>query len=124
MENFSEAKRLRIMISSTDKFRHSPLYEVLVFAAKRYGLAGASVTKGFMGYGSSSVIRTQKLWELTEKLPLIVEMVDDESKIDGFIGVLLPYFDKILKGGLITVEKVTIVLHKPGRGDQRLANRD
>lgn len=107
------------MISSTDKFRHRPLYEVLVFAAKRYGLAGATVTKGFMGYGSSSVIRTQSLWELTEKLPLIVEMVDEGSKIDGFIEVLLPYFDKIPKGGLITVEKVTIILHKPGRGDQR-----
>ncbi len=104
------------MISSTDKFRHRPLYEVLVFAAKRYGLAGATVTKGFMGYGSSSVIRTQSLWELTEKLPLIVEMVDEGSKIDGFIEVLLPYFDKIPKGGLITVEKVTIILHKPGRG--------
>jgi PII-like signaling protein len=115
METTSEAKLLRIFISSTDKFKHAPLYEVVVFAAKRYGIAGATVLKGFMGYGSSSVIRSQKLWEISEKLPLVIEIVDETSKIEGFVETILPYFEKIPKGGLITLEKVTIVLHKSGK---------
>jgi len=116
METTSEAKLLRIFISSTDKFRHAPLYEVIVFAARRYGLAGATVIKGFMGYGASSVIRTQRLWEITEKLPMVIEIVDEAQRVDGFVETILPYFDKIPKGGLITLERVEIVLHKPGAG--------
>jgi len=114
MDTNTEAKLLRIYISSTDKFKHRPLYDVIVFAAKRYGLNGATVLKGFMGYGSSSVVYSQKLWEITEKLPLVIEIVDEAAKIDGFLGILLPYFEKIPKGGLITLEKVTIILHKSG----------
>ncbi|MEI6433643.1 MAG: DUF190 domain-containing protein [Bacteroidota bacterium] len=115
METNAEAKLLRIYISSTDKFKHRPLYDVIVFAAKRYGLAGATVLKGFMGYGASSVIYSQKLWEITEKLPLVIEIVDETAKIDGFVEIILPYFDKIPKGGLITIENTTIVLHKSGK---------
>ncbi len=114
METRDEAKLLRIFVSSTDKFKHAPLYEVVVFAAKRYGLAGATVLKGFMGYGASSVVNSQKLWEITEKLPLVIEIVDEGAKIDGFVETILPYFEKIPKGGLITLEKATIVLHKSG----------
>jgi uncharacterized protein len=114
MQTTDEAKLLRIFISSTDKFKHAPLYEVVVFAAKRYGLAGATVVKGFMGFGASSVVHSQKLWEITEKLPMVIEIVDEASKIDGFVESILPYFEKIPKGGLITLEKATIVLHKSG----------
>jgi PII-like signaling protein len=114
MELNDEARLLRIFISSTDKFKHAPLYEVVVFAAKRYGLAGATVLKGFMGFGASSVVYSQKLWEITEKLPLVIEIVDEAAKIDGFVETILPYFEKIPKGGLITLEKVNIVLHKSG----------
>ena len=114
MEITGEAKLLRIFISSTDKFKHKPLYEVVVFAAKRYGLAGATVLKGFMGYGASSVVHSQKLWEISEKLPLVIEIVDETAKIDGFVETILPYFEKIPKGGLITLEKANIVLHKSG----------
>ena len=114
MEITDEVKLLRIFISSTDKFKHAPLYEVVVFAAKRYGLAGATVLKGFMGFGASSVVNSQKLWDITEKLPIVVEMVDEAAKIDGFVESILPYFEKIPKGGLITLEKVNIVLHKSG----------
>jgi PII-like signaling protein len=115
MNRTTEARILRIFISSTDKFRFSPLYEVIVFAAKRYGLAGATVLKGFMGYGASSVIYSQKLWEVTEKLPIVIEIVDETEKIDGFVKIILPYFDKIPKGGLITIDKTTIVIQKSGK---------
>ena len=109
-----DVRILRIFISSTDKFRHAPLYEVIVFAAKRYGMAGATVFKGFMGYGASSVIRSQKIWEITEKLPIVIEIVDEATKIDSFVEAILPYFDKIPKGGLITMEKAIVVIHKQG----------
>jgi hypothetical protein len=115
MEIQDEAKLLRIFVSSTDKLKHTPLYEAIVFAAKRNGIAGATVLKGCMGYGSSSIISTQKFWEFTDKVPVIVEIVDTAEKIDSFIEKILPYFETLPKGGLITVEKATIVLHKSGK---------
>ena len=114
METSEEAKLLRIYISSTDKFKHAPLYEVVVFAARRFGIAGATVIKGFMGYGASSVVNSQKLWEISEKVPVVIEIIDTASKIDSFLESILPYFEKNPKGGLITLEKTTIVIHKLG----------
>ena len=114
MEKQGEAKLLRIFISNTDKLKHTPLYEVIVFAAKRYGLAGATVIKGTMGFGSSNVIRSVKFWEITEKLPIIIEIVDDASKIDDFTEKILPWFDKLRYGCLITVEDVKVILFKQG----------
>ncbi len=114
MENQGEAKILRIYISNTDKLKHTPLYEVIVFAARRYGLAGATVLKGTMGYGSSNVIRSVKFWEITEKLPIVIEIVDEAEKIEMFTGKILPWFDKLRYGCLITVEDVKILLFKQG----------
>jgi hypothetical protein len=114
MEIKGEAKLLRIFISNTDQLKHTPLYEAIVFAAKRYGLAGATVLKGAMGYGSSSVIRSMKLWELTEKIPIVIEIVDEAGKIDAFTEKILPWFDKLRSGCLITVEKAHILLNKQG----------
>ena len=115
MKTRDEARRLKIYISSTDMFRHKPLYEVIVYAAKRYGLAGATVFKGFMGYGSSSIVYSMRLWEISEKLPVIIEIVDEASKIEGFIEIILPYFEIVPKGGLISIETTTVILHKTGR---------
>jgi len=110
-----EAKILRIFTSNTDKFKHSLLYETIVFAAKRYDMAGATVTKGIMGFGSSSVIRSVKFWEVTEKLPIVIEIVDEAAKIDAFVEKLLPWFDYLPKGCLITVENVSVLLCKQGK---------
>lgn len=115
METNSEARRLRIYVSSTDRFRHALLYEMLVFAAKRYGLTGATVLKGVMGFGSSSVVRSTRFWEITEKMPIVIEMVDEASKIEHFTQKILPWFDKIETGCLITSEKADIVLFKQGK---------
>lgn len=114
MKPEDKAKRLRIYISSTDKFRHSPLYEVIVFAASRYGIAGATVLKGVMGYGASSEVYTNKLWEISEKVPLIVEIIDEPGKIDSFIETLKPVFDEIGKGHIITLDETTIIMHRTG----------
>lgn len=114
MEITGEAKLLRIFISNTDKFKHQPLYQVVVFAAKRYGISGTTVLKGAMGYGSSSIIRSSGFWEITEKLPLVIEIIDEAAKIDSFTERILPWFKKLRYGCIITVEKANIVLHKTG----------
>jgi uncharacterized protein len=114
IETQTEARLLRIFVSSTDKFKHKPLYEVIVFAAKRYGLSGATVLKGIMGFGASSAISSVKFFEITEKLPMIIEIVDESEKIEQFTKALLPYFDKIRYGCMITVEKTSILLQKKG----------
>jgi PII-like signaling protein len=109
-----KAKRLRIYISSTDKYEHKPLYETIVYAARSNGITGATVLKGIMGYGASSEIYTDKLWEISEKMPLVVEIVDEANKIDSFIESVKPYFDKIGKGYIITVDETTVIIHKTG----------
>ena len=114
MQKQGEAKVLRIFISNTDKFKHAPLYEMVVFAARRYGLAGTTVIKGTMGYGSSNVIRSVKFWEITEKLPIVIEIVDEAEKIEMFTGKILPWFEKLRYGCLITVEDVKVLLFKQG----------
>lgn len=108
------AKILRIFISNTDKFKHEPLYEVIIYAAKRNGLAGATALKGQMGYGASSQISNMRFWEVTEKIPIVVEIIDECYKIENFIEIIKPFFEKVQNGCLITVEDTQIVLSKPG----------
>lgn len=114
MESDGKVKRLRIYISSTDKLKRSPLYEVIVYAAKRQGITGATVLKGIMGYGASSEIYSYKLWELSEKIPLVIEIIDEPQKIDSFFKSIKPYFEKIGKGYIITVDETTVLMHRTG----------
>lgn len=112
MNTHEEATLLRIFISSTDKFRHKPLYEVIVYAARRYGLAGATVMKGLMGYGGSSMVYSPKIWEVVEKAPLVIEIIDQEEKIADFLRLISPYFEKVKSGCIVTTEKARIIFHK------------
>ena len=114
MKPYDKAKRLRIYISSTDKFEHTPLYEVLVYSARKHGLTGATVFKGIMGYGSSSEVYTNKLWEISEKEPLVVEFIDEPQKVDSFFESVKPMFEKLGKGHIITVDETTVLIHKSG----------
>lgn len=114
MQSDDKAKRLRIYLSSTDKFEHSPLYEVIVYSARSYGLTGATVFKGIMGYGASSEIYSNKLWEISEKVPLVIEIIDESHKIGTFIEHIKPYFEKAGKGHLITLDDTTVLVHKTG----------
>jgi uncharacterized protein len=115
MKPGDNAKRLRIYISSTDKFEHTPLYETIVYSAKEHGIAGATVIKGIMGYGSSSEVYTNKLWEITEKVPLVVEIIDESHKIDAFLKSNKNFFENIGKGHIITIDDTIIILHKTGK---------
>ena len=115
MKPGDKAKRLRIYISSTDKFGHRPLYEVIVYSAREQGIAGATVLRGIMGYGSSSEVYTNKLWEISEKVPLVVEIIDESPKIDSFLKSNKEFFEKIGKGHIITIDDTTIIMHKSGK---------
>jgi len=114
MKTGEKAKRLRIYISSTDKYEHTPLYEVIVYAALEHGITGATVLKGIMGYGSSSEVYSSKIWEFSEKTPLVVEIVDEPAKIDKFLDSIKPYCEKSGKGLIITVDETYIAIHKTG----------
>lgn len=109
-----EAKLLRIFISSTDKLNHEPLYQAIVFKAKEQGIAGATVLKGIMGYGLSSSIYSPTSWEINEKVPLVVEILDETEKIEKFTDLILPLFESLNKGCMITLENANIILHKKG----------
>jgi len=104
-----EAKLLRIFVGESDLINHAPVYEKIVMAARKAGLAGATVTRGISGFGASSRIHTTKLLRLSEDLPLVVEIVDSEEKIEQFIPVLNGIFEEANSGGLITMEKVNII---------------
>src|SRR5580704_5901934 len=115
MENISTAKLLRIFIGENDKINGAPLFEAIVFAAKKDGLAGATVTKGMMGFGANSRVHTAKLLEISSDLPLVVEIVDTEEKIRDFTLVVEKMFEDSKSGGLITLEKTEIIRYKAGK---------
>lgn len=108
-------KILKVYISSTDKLKHTPLYEMLVYAARRNGMAGATVHKGVMGYGGSSVVHSAKFWETNDKLPVVVEIIDESSKIEAFTEVIKPYLESVRYGCLVTIEDAKVVLFKTGQ---------
>ena len=114
MESNSEVNLLRIFMSSTDKYKHTPLFEVIVYEAKRYGIAGATVLKGAMGYGASSKVTNTRFWELTEKIPIVIEMVDESEKIMKFFETIKPVLEKSGKGCIATMEKASVIYYKTG----------
>jgi PII-like signaling protein len=100
-----DAMLLRIFIGETDRWKHQPLYEAIVMKAREVHLAGATVLRGPMGFGKSSRLHTAKILRLSMDLPLLIEIVDTEEKITAF----LPVLDEMMKGGLITLEKVRVI---------------
>lgn len=109
MEIKGEAKLLRIFVGESDKIGHIPVYEKIVLQARENKLAGATVFKGIMGFGSNSIIHTSKILRLSEDLPLIIEIVDDVEKIEKFLPALHNIFEEANCGGLITMEKAEII---------------
>jgi PII-like signaling protein len=103
-----EAMLLRIFIGERDRWRHQPLYEALVQKAREMHLAGATVLRGPMGFGKSSRLHTAKILRLSMDLPLVIEIVDAEEKIQGF----LPTLDEMMRGGLVTLEKVRVINYR------------
>lgn len=103
-----EAVLLRIFIGESDHWEHKPLYEAIVLKARELHLAGATVLRGPMGFGKSSRLHTAKILRLSVDLPLVIEIVDSEEKIQAF----LPVLDKMITGGLVTMEKVKVLEYR------------
>ncbi len=114
MDTKKELSLIRIFISTTDKIDGKPAYENIVFLAKHAKLAGATAFRGIMGYGASSVIHSSKFWELTEKLPVVVELVDETDKIMDFYEQIAPKLNRMPKGCLVTIEKTQVLIYKSG----------
>lgn len=100
-----QAMLLRIHIGESDRYEHRPLYEAIVLKAREAQLAGATVLRGPMGFGQSSRLHTAKILRLSEDLPIVVEIVDAEEKIEAF----LPILETMVRDGLVTLEKVRVV---------------
>lgn len=109
MECQGEAKLLRIFIGESDKMGHVPLYEAIVKSAKSAGLAGATAWRGILAYGPNSRIRTAKILDLSNDMPVIIEITDEESKINAFLPALHDMFESANCGGLVTVERVQVI---------------
>lgn len=99
---------LRIFIGESDRFEGRPLYEAIVLKAREVGLAGATVLRSPMGYGANSRLHTAKILRLSNDLPMIVEIVDEEEKINAF----LPVLDGMMGGGLVTLEKIRVIQYR------------
>ena len=100
-----DAVLLRIFLGEDDKAGHVPLHEAIVLKAREMQLAGATVLRGHMGFGHSSHIHTTKILRLSQDLPVMVEIVDSQAKIDAF----LPVLDGMMSSGLVTIEKVQVL---------------
>ena len=105
-----EGQLLRIFVGESDRWKGKPLFEAIVREARRQGLAGATVFRGFEGFGARSRIHTSRILRLTEDLPILVEIVDSEEKVQAF----LPVLDDMVQEGLVTVEKATVIFYRAG----------
>ena len=108
MEVPRDSLLLRIFIGESDRFEHKPLYEAIVLKAREMHLAGATVLRGPMGFGKSSRMHTAKILRLSMDLPMVIEIVDSEAKIEAF----LPALEGMMRGGMVTLERVQVIEYR------------
>lgn len=108
MEHVEDGILLRIFVGEDDEHEGRPLYEAVVLALREHGLAGATVFRGVMGFGRSSVLHSSRVLRLSEDLPIVIECVDRRAAVDR----VLPVLDEMITQGLVTVEKAEIRIHR------------
>lgn len=108
MEVPEDAVLLRIFVGEAKKWHRRPLYEAIVLKAREMHLSGATVLRGPMGYGKSCRLHTSKILVLSMDLPLVIEIVDSEEKINAF----LPVIDEMIGSGLVTLEKAKVIHYR------------
>ena len=106
-----DALLVRIFVGESDRWQHQPLYEAIVMKARALHLAGATVLRGPMGFGAASRIHTAKILRLSMDLPMVIEIVDTEEKVESF----LPFLDEMMGGGLVTLEKIKVIHYREGK---------
>jgi uncharacterized protein len=109
-----ESILLRVFLGESDQHQGHPLYEAIVLKAREMHLAGATVIRGIMGFGRSSRLHTAKVLRLSEDLPIVVEIADEEQKIQS----ILPWLEEVVTGGLVTLERARIIRYA-GRGPEK-----
>jgi len=103
-----EGQLLRVFVGESDQYKGKALYEAIVIKAREQNMAGATVTRGIMGFGADSRMHSAKLLKLSEDLPVVIEIVDTEEKISA----LMPFLDEVVTEGLVTLEKVRVVKYR------------
>jgi uncharacterized protein len=103
-----EGQLLRIFVGESDQWQGRPLHEAIVLAAREKGLAGATVLRGIEGFGANSRIHTLKILRLSEDLPMIIEIADNAERIEAF----LPTLDAMVSEGMVTLEKVNVLIYR------------
>jgi PII-like signaling protein len=109
-----EAIKLKITVGENDIIYQRPLYEAIVYAAKKYKISGVTVVKGIMSYGSNSMNQSIKVFALAADLPIIIEMVDKRDRLTDFAAIVSRLMDKAGAGGLITLEEVNVLHYGTG----------
>ncbi len=107
-----EGTLLRIFIGETDQYQGKALYEQIVMKARELNLAGATVIRGIMGFGADSRMHSAKILRLSEDLPVIIEIVDTEEKLN----TIIPFLDEVVTEGLMTLEKVRVIKYRHNAG--------
>ena len=115
MTQSTQATLLRLFIGESDEHAGRPLHEAIVLKARESHLAGATVLRGPMGFGKASRLHTSKILRLSTDLPLVIEIVDSEEKINAF----LPLLESMIGGGLVTLEKVRVVHYRSSEEEQK-----
>jgi len=115
MDLKSESKILKIYIGESDRINGRPLYEEIVFEARKAGLAGATVFKGLLSFGASHSIHTMKIFALSSDLPMVIEIIDNVSILEKFLPDLYQMLDDSKKGGLVTMQPLEVLYYKKGQ---------
>lgn len=106
-----ERTLMRIHIGESDKWHGKPLHEAIVQLLRKESFSGVTVLRGVAGYGGSSVYHTDKLLRLSQDLPIVVEVIETQERIEQ----ILPRLDDMVEGGLITLEKVRVILYRAAK---------
>lgn len=106
-----ERTLMRVHIGESDRWHGKPLYQAIIELLRRENFSGVTVLRGVGGYGSSSVYHTEKILRLSQDLPIVVEVVESNERIEA----ILPRLDEMIGGGLVTLEKVRVILYRPNK---------
>jgi len=107
-----DAQKLKVIIGESDRVYQRPLFEAIVFAAKKYKMAGVTATKGLISYGADSIVNNSKVFSLSPELPVIIELVDRVERIRNFSEIASKLLEKSGSGGIIFIEDVNVVIYK------------
>jgi uncharacterized protein len=119
MKTADQTVMMSIYLSSTDRFHGSLLYEAITIEAKNFGIRGATVYKGLIGFGASSKSLNTRFWEVAGKDPIAIQLIDDRGIIERFLYHIKPWFEEAEKGHMITISPTEIVLCKEGKASTK-----